>query len=62
MQALVLDEALDARGLLAKIRDKGVLLTLAGGSALRLTPPLVITQDEIREGLEIIDAALGELV
>jgi acetylornithine/N-succinyldiaminopimelate aminotransferase len=60
MQALVLDEGLDARALLAKIREKGVLLTLAGGSALRLTPPLVITPEEIQSGLRIIDAALGE--
>jgi 4-aminobutyrate aminotransferase-like enzyme len=46
---------------LARIREAGVLLTIAGGRALRFSPPLTVTNDELTEGLDIVDSALGDL-
>jgi acetylornithine/succinyldiaminopimelate/putrescine aminotransferase len=46
---------------LGKLQDEGVLLTIAGGQALRVSPPLVITREELVEGLAKVDATLGAL-
>ena len=40
---------------------KGLLLLSCGKSTIRFAPPLVITQDEITVGLEILDQCLVEL-
>ena len=40
------------------LRERGVLATRAGDNVLRLLPPLVIKQKEIREFLEVLDAVL----
>lgn len=61
LQALVLENHVDARGLEGKIRDLGVLVTVAGGSTLRFTPPLIITDDQIAQELAVIDRALATL-
>ncbi len=61
LQALVLRESVDARALLGKLRDAGVLLTIAGGHALRFSPPLVVTEAELDEGVAVVDRTLGEL-
>lgn len=61
LQALVLREGVDARDVLGKLRDAGVLLTLAGGQGLRLSPALIIEQGELDEGLAAIDKVLGSL-
>jgi acetylornithine/N-succinyldiaminopimelate aminotransferase len=44
--------------LLADIRARGVLLSIAGGNVLRFSPPLCITQAELDEALTAISAAL----
>jgi acetylornithine/N-succinyldiaminopimelate aminotransferase len=61
LQALALRESVDARALLGKLRDAGVLLTIAGGHALRFSPPLVVTEAELDEGVAVVDRTLGEL-
>lgn len=61
LRALVLASHVDARALQGKIRDLGVLVTVAGGSTLRFTPPLIITDDQIAQGLAVIDRALTAL-
>lgn len=61
LQALVLKDSLDPREVLGNLCDRGVLLTAAGGCALRFTPPLVITQAELDQGLTAVDQVLGEL-
>jgi acetylornithine/succinyldiaminopimelate/putrescine aminotransferase len=61
LQALVLDGSVDARDLVAKLRDAGVLLTIAGGTALRFSPPLIIEQAELDEGIDTLDKVLGEV-
>jgi acetylornithine/N-succinyldiaminopimelate aminotransferase len=38
--------------------ERGVLVITAGGNTLRLAPPLVITEDELEEGLAVIEEVL----
>ena len=59
LQALVLKDTVDARGLLGKLQDAGVLLTIAGGQALRVSPPLTITASELGAALDVVDQVLG---
>ncbi|HEX2882591.1 MAG TPA: acetylornithine/succinylornithine family transaminase [Polyangiaceae bacterium] len=61
LRALVLHDHVDARALQGRIRDLGVLVTVAGSSTLRFTPPLIITDDQIAQGLAVIDRALTSL-
>jgi predicted acetylornithine/succinylornithine family transaminase len=60
LQAVALVDAVDPLATLAAIRDRKVLVTLAGGSTLRLAPPLIVSADEIDEGLAAIDAVLAD--
>ena len=41
-------------------RDKGLLVGVAGNNVLRLAPPLVITDEDVREAVGLIDLALNE--
>lgn len=59
LQALVLREGIDARSVLAALRDAGLMLTLAGGQALRFSPPLVVTREQIDESIDITERVLG---
>jgi acetylornithine/N-succinyldiaminopimelate aminotransferase len=61
LQGLVLAPGVDARTVLGKARDRGILLTVAGASTLRFSPPLVITEAEIDEALAAIDGTLAEV-
>jgi acetylornithine/N-succinyldiaminopimelate aminotransferase len=61
LQALVLKDEVDARGVMSKLQDAGVLVTIAGGQALRFTPPLNITSAELNAALDILDKVLGSL-
>lgn len=51
---LALEANVDPLATLAKIREKGVLLSIAGGNVLRISPPLVVTEGELEEGLRVI--------
>jgi acetylornithine/N-succinyldiaminopimelate aminotransferase len=61
LQALVLKDEVDARGVMSKLQDAGVLVTIAGGQALRFTPPLNITSAELNGALDVLDKVLGSL-
>jgi acetylornithine/N-succinyldiaminopimelate aminotransferase len=61
LQGLVLSPNVDARQLLESLRAAGVLLTIAGGSALRFSPALNIERSEIDEGVAIVDRVLASL-
>jgi acetylornithine/N-succinyldiaminopimelate aminotransferase len=61
LQALVLKPSFDARSLLESLREAGVLLTVAGGTALRFSPALNIEKSEIDEGVAIVDRVLSAL-
>jgi acetylornithine/succinyldiaminopimelate/putrescine aminotransferase len=61
LQALVLRPGVDARTLLESLRAAGVLLTIAGGTALRFSPALNIERSEIDEGIAIVDRVLSTI-
>jgi acetylornithine/N-succinyldiaminopimelate aminotransferase len=55
LQALILRDGIDARELLGQLREAGLLLTQAGSQGLRFSPPLVVTNAELEEGVAIVD-------
>lgn len=60
LRGLILRQgAIDPRDALARAREHGVLLTIAGGRVLRFTPPLVVTESELEDGVRRLDAALA---
>jgi acetylornithine/N-succinyldiaminopimelate aminotransferase len=59
LQALLLKEGIDARELLGRLRENGLLLTQAGGQGLRFSPPLIVSGAEIEEGIAIVDRVLA---
>lgn len=61
LQALELAPGIDAAAVLGKVREAGVLLTLAGGSCLRFSPPLVVSTAELDEGLAAVARVLASL-
>jgi acetylornithine/N-succinyldiaminopimelate aminotransferase len=61
LQALVLAPGVDARTLLESLRAAGVLLTIAGGTALRFSPALNIERSEIDEAVGILDRVLSNI-
>jgi acetylornithine/N-succinyldiaminopimelate aminotransferase len=61
LQALVLKPSVDARTLLESLRAAGVLLTIAGGTALRFSPALNIERAEIDEAIAIVDRVLSTI-
>jgi acetylornithine/N-succinyldiaminopimelate aminotransferase len=48
----------DGAALIAKLQEKGLLVLRSGADAIRIAPPLVITKEEIAEGVNIIEEAL----
>ncbi len=54
-------DVVDPREALTAAREAGVLLTIAGGRVLRFTPPLIVTEAELDEGVRRLDAALTRL-
>jgi acetylornithine/N-succinyldiaminopimelate aminotransferase len=61
LQAVVLKDGIDARALLAELQRRGLLLSIAGGSALRFSPALVVQKQELEEAVGVLDAALAAL-
>ena len=61
LRALELGEGVDARGVVADLREAGVLVTLAGARALRFSPPLIISQEQVDEGVAIVEQVVGKL-
>lgn len=61
LQAVVLAPDLAPAKVLGAVRDEGLLLTLAGGTALRFSPALTVSTAELDEGVAAVDRALGSL-
>ncbi|MGH7438152.1 MAG: aminotransferase class III-fold pyridoxal phosphate-dependent enzyme, partial [Polyangiaceae bacterium] len=61
LRGLVLRPGLVAREVLPKVQEAGVLLTAAGESVLRFSPPLVVTIEELEEGVAALRNALVAL-
>ena len=61
-QGLILGAELDCEG--GKIADtclrEGVMINCAAGKVLRFLPPLIITKEEIDEGLDILEKVLAQ--
>jgi acetylornithine/N-succinyldiaminopimelate aminotransferase len=61
LRGLVLKQGFVVRDILPKIADAGVLLTAAGERVLRFTPPLVVTEAELAEGVAAVRKVLSAL-
>ncbi|MEO7113009.1 MAG: acetylornithine transaminase [Polyangiaceae bacterium] len=61
LRGLVLKRGLVAREILPKLFDAGVLLIAAGENVIRFAPPLIITEDELATGVQIVRGVLNEL-
>ena len=60
LQGLVLAEDVDPAATLAAIFSAGLLVTLAGGNVVRISPSLNVTQEELDEGLAILESILAD--
>lgn len=58
LQAIELAPEQNAGAFLGRLRDRGLLVTLAGANALRFTPPLTISDEEFEEGLTLLEETL----
>jgi acetylornithine/N-succinyldiaminopimelate aminotransferase len=58
LRGLAVAQGFDPGALVADLRARGVLVSIAGGSVLRFSPPLTITQAELDEALVAVEAAL----
>ena len=54
-------EGADPAAVLERAQSRGLLLLRSGANVLRIAPPLVISDEEIGEGVGILDSALGAL-
>jgi acetylornithine/N-succinyldiaminopimelate aminotransferase len=61
LRALPLADGIDARPVLGALQKRGLLLTIAGASALRYTPPLVVSDAEIDEALAMTADVLADV-
>jgi len=58
LRGIKLNEGVDPTSTLEKIRNQGVLLSIAGGNVLRFSPPLCINAEEIDAGVDIVETVL----
>jgi acetylornithine/N-succinyldiaminopimelate aminotransferase len=61
LRGLVLQKGFVARDVLPKLAEKGLLLTAAGERVRRFSPPLVVTEAELSEGVSVVRAVLSTL-
>ena len=61
LRGLVLKPGFVVRDILPKLADAGVLLTAAGERVLRFSPPLVVTDAELAEGVAAVRKVLTAL-
>ena len=59
LAGLVLDPAIDTRGVLGAMRERGVLLSQAGDRVVRFAPPLIVSDTELDEGIDVLDIVLA---
>jgi acetylornithine/N-succinyldiaminopimelate aminotransferase len=53
------DDPLPLRG---KLSDRGLLVGTAGNNTLRLAPPLIVTEADVREAIDIIDQQFATMM
>ena len=61
MRGLEFDGTVKVGDVIAACQKEGLIVISAGSNVLRLVPPLVVTEDDIRECLAIIDRAVASL-
>ena len=63
MLSLIMETPEIASDIILKSLDKGLLLfwLLYEGKAIRITPPLTITNDEIKKGVDILLEVMNDL-
>jgi acetylornithine/N-succinyldiaminopimelate aminotransferase len=54
-------KGVEPRALLAAVRDRGVLLITAGDNAIRFCPPLTVTEEQLDEGVRVLEESLTAL-
>ncbi|XP_066595571.1 ornithine aminotransferase, mitochondrial-like [Prorops nasuta] len=59
LNAIVISPKIDAMDVCLKLKDAGLLAKPTHGHIIRLAPPLVINEEQIREGAEIIKTTIG---
>jgi acetylornithine/N-succinyldiaminopimelate aminotransferase len=59
--ALELRESVDTRQLLTLLREAGLLVSMAGDRALRLSPPLTVGREDLAAAVGMLDQVLGRL-
>ncbi|MGB8332737.1 MAG: acetylornithine/succinylornithine family transaminase [Polyangiales bacterium] len=59
LQGLVLADEVDPSATIAALHGAGLLLTLAGGHVIRISPALNVTRDELDEGLSILNTIVA---
>jgi predicted acetylornithine/succinylornithine family transaminase len=59
LAALPVKAPRDAKSLVAKAREGGVLFGTAGGNTIRIAPPLVITAEEIARATDVLGEVAG---
>ena len=60
LQGIVLADDVDPGATIAAVHASGLLLTLAGGNVVRISPSLNVTRDELDEGLAILESVLAD--
>jgi acetylornithine/succinyldiaminopimelate/putrescine aminotransferase len=60
LQGLVLADDVDPGATIAAVHAAGLLLTLAGGNVVRISPSLNVTREELDEGLAILERVLTD--
>ncbi len=60
LRGIVLADDVDPRATMAAAQEAGLLITVAGGHVIRISPALNVTRDELDEGLAILDKVLSD--
>lgn len=60
LRGIRLAAAYDPPATLAKLREAGLLVSIAGGDVLRVSPPLNVSKDEVDRGMRILESVLRD--
>ncbi|ADN02940.1 aspartate aminotransferase family protein [Spirochaeta thermophila] len=60
LQGLELSEKVPVKEVIARAREKGLLVLRSGRNVVRLAPPLVVSREELEEGCAILEAIFAE--
>jgi predicted acetylornithine/succinylornithine family transaminase len=60
LRGLILADDIDPGATIAALHGAGLLLTLAGGHVIRISPALNVTREELDEGLSILEKILED--